>query len=301
MKRLLTLCTAIVLVLVLAACGGDSDSKKITVGAKGFTEQFILGKLTTIMLEENGFTVEEKSNLGSTALRQALENKQIDLSWDYTGTGLVTYLGQDPIQDGQEAFKKLNEIDQAENEIIWTNMSEANNTYALMMRSAQAEELGIKTISDLANYVSENPTNLLMATNAEFGSRADGLPGIEETYEFEFPNDSVTQMDEGLLYAALRDEEIDISVGFGTDARIVEFDLILLEDDLGFFPNYNAAIAMTTETYEKYPEIEEILEPLQKLLDSDAMRELNYQVDIEDKNETDVAREFLIEHGLIEK
>ncbi len=300
MKRLLTLCTAVILILVLAACG-DSNSKKITVGAKGFTEQFILGKLTVLMLEDNGFTVDEKSNLGSTALRQALENKQIDLSWDYTGTGLVTYLGQDPIQDGEEAFKKLNEIDQAENEIIWTNMSEANNTYALMMRSAQAEELGIKTISDLAHYVSENPDKLLMATNAEFGSRPDGLPGIEETYGFKFTSDSVTQMDEGLLYAALRDEEIDVSVGFGTDARIVEFDLILLEDDLGFFPNYNAAIAMTTETYEKYPEIEEIFEPLGELLDSDTMRKLNYQVDIEDRNETDVAREFLIKNGLIEE
>src|SRR5690625_1453836 len=131
MKRLLTLCTAIILVLVLAACG--SDSKKITVGAKGFTEQFILGKLTTIMLEENGFTVEERSNLGSTALRQALENKQVDILWDYTGTGLVTYLGQDPIQESNESFKKLNEIDQAENGIIWTNLSEVDNTYAVIM------------------------------------------------------------------------------------------------------------------------------------------------------------------------
>lgn len=301
MRKLLKVFMTVLLVLVLAACGSDNDAKTITVGAKGFTEQFVLGKLTVLMLEENGFTVDEKSNLGSTALRQALENKQVDLAWDYTGTGLVTYLGQDPIQDGQEAFDKLNEIDQAENDIVWTNMSEANNTYALMMRAAQAEELGISTISDLANYVSENPSDLLMATNAEFGSRPDGLPGIEETYDFAFASDSVTQMDEGLLYAALRDEEIDVSVGFGTDARIVEFDLTLLEDDLGFFPNYNAAIAMTTETYEKYPEIEEIFEPLQKLLDSDTMRELNYQVDIEDKNETDVAREFLIEHGLIEE
>lgn len=301
MKRLLTLCTAIILVLVLAACGSDSDSKKITVGAKGFTEQFVLGKLTTIMLEENGFTVDEKSNLGSTALRQALENKQVDIVWDYTGTGLVTYLGQDPIQDGNESFEKLNEIDQKENGIIWTNLSEVDNTYAVVMRAEQADELGIKTLSDFAAYLNDNPGGLPMATNAEFLNRPDGIPGVEETYGFEFSNDSIHEMDLGLTYAALNKGEVDASVATATDSRIVEFDLVLLEDDQGFFPAYNAAIAMTTDIHEKYPEIEEIFEPLGKLLDSDIMRELNYQVDIEDKNETDVAREFLIENGLIEE
>lgn len=299
MKRLLTLCTAIILMLVLAACG--SDSKKITVGAKGFTEQFILGKLTTIMLEENGFTVEERSNLGSTALRQALENKQVDILWDYTGTGLVTYLGQDPIQDGNESFEKLNEIDQAENGITWTNLSEVDNTYAVVMRAEQADELDIKTLSDFAAYINDNPGGLPMATNAEFLNRPDGIPGVEETYGFKFTNDSIHEMDLGLTYAALNNEEVDASVATATDSRIVEFDLVLLEDDLGFFPAYNAAIAMTTDIYEKYPEIEEIFEPLGELLDSDTMRALNYQVDIEDRNETDVAREFLIENGLIEE
>ena len=301
MKRILTICTAVILVLVLAACGSDKDSKKITVGAKGFTEQFILGKLTTIMLEENGFTVDEKNNLGSTALRQALENKQVDILWDYTGTALVTYLGQDPIQDGQEAFKELNDIDQEENGIVWTNLSEVDNTYGVIMRASLADELGIKTLSDFAAYLNANPGALPMATNAEFLNRPDGIPGVEETYGFEFTNDSVHEMDLGLTYSALNDEEVDASVGTATDSRIVDFDLVILEDDKGFFPAYNAAIAMTTETYEKYPEIEEIFEPLQKLLDSDTMRELNYKVDIEDQNETDVAREFLIENNLIEK
>lgn len=303
MRKRLFLVTTIILVLFLAACGSgnNGESKKITVGAKGFTEQFILGKLTTILLEENGFDVDEKSNLGSTALRQALENKQVDIAWDYTGTGLVTYLGEDPVQDGDEAFKLLNEIDQEENEITWTNLSEADNTYAIIMRAAHAEELGITTLSDFAAYMNENPGELGMATNAEFANRPDGIPGVEETYGFEFSSDSIHEMDPGLTYSALKDEEVDASVGFATDSRIVEFDLVLLEDDKGFFPAYHAAIAMTTETYEKYPEIEEIFEPLQQLLDSDTMRELNYQVDIEDKNETDVARDFLIENGLIEE
>src|SRR5690625_3392192 len=251
MKRLLTLCTAAILMFVLVACGGGSDSKKVTVGAKGFTEQFILGKLTTLMLEDNGFTVEEKNNLGSTALRQALENKQVDIVWDYTGTGLVTYLGQDPIQDGNESFKKLNEIDQAENGIIWTNLSEVDNTYAVIMRAKHADELGIKSLSDFASYLNENPGGLPMATNAEFLNRPDGIPGVEETYGFTFTNDSIHEMDLGLTYAALNNEEVDASVATATDSRIVEFDLVILEDDQGFFPAYNAAIAMTTRSEER--------------------------------------------------
>lgn len=300
MRKLFTVLSAFILIFVLAACGGNSDAKNVTVGAKGFTEQFILGKLTTIMLEENGFNVDEKNNLGSTALRKALENKQVDLAWDYTGTGLVTYLGQDPIQDKEEAFKRLNEIDQEENDLIWTNLSEADNTYSIIMRSDYAEELGIKTLSDFAEYLNENPGGLPMATNAEFLNRPDGIPGVEETYGFEFTDDSIHEMDPGLTYSALKDGEVDASVGFATDSRIVEFDLVILEDDQGFFPAYHAAIAMTTDFYEKYPEIEEIFEPLSDILDSDTMRELNYQVDIEEKNEEDVAREFLIENGLIE-
>ncbi|RKQ27929.1 glycine betaine ABC transporter substrate-binding protein [Oceanobacillus halophilus] len=297
MKKLHVIITLLITITVLAACGGGND-KQITVGAKNFTEQYLLAKMTTYMLEEEGFDVKETTDLGSTALRQALENKQVDITWDYVGTGLVTYLGEDPMTDPQAAFDKLNEIDQADNEIVWTNLNEVDNTYTLMMRAADAEELGITSISDLADYVNSNPGELTMASDAEFSNREDGLPGVYETYGFEFEN--VTDMETGLNYNALRDEEADVSVGFATDARIDAFDFINLEDNQSFFPSYNAAAAMTTETYEEYPELEEILSPLSDLLTSEVMRDLNYQVDIEEKSVDDVAKEFLVENGLIE-
>lgn len=300
MKRLLLILSTFVLIFVLAACGNDKDAKKITVGAKNFTEQFILAKMTTIMLEENGFDVKEKSNLASLALRSALENKQVDLTWDYTGTGLVTYLKEDPISDGQEALKKLNELDK-KNGITWSNITEADNTYALVMRADQAKELGITTLSDFAAYMNEHPGKLRMASHAEFANRKDGIPGVEKEYGFKFADNSIVEMDSGLTYAALKDKQVDVSVAFATDARIKEFGFVILEDDKGFFPSYQAAVAMTIKTKEKYPEIEEILAPLQELLNSESLRELNYQVDIEEKSEDAVAREFLIEHGLIEK
>lgn len=300
MRKLLLLLTIFTLVFVLAACGGDKDSKKITVGAKNFTEQFILAKMTTIMLEENGFDVSEKSNLASLALRSALENKQVDLTWDYTGTGLVTYLKEDPISDGQEALKKLNELDE-KNGITWSNITEADNTYALIMREDHAKELGISTLSDLASYVNENPNKLLMASHAEFANRPDGIPGVEKEYGFEFTSKSIVEMDSGLTYTALKDEQVEVAVAFATDARIKEFDFIVLEDDKNFFPSYQAAVAMTIDAKEKFPEIEEILAPLQEVLNSQSLMELNYQVDIEEQSEDKVARDFLIENGLIEK
>ncbi|RLL43904.1 glycine/betaine ABC transporter substrate-binding protein [Oceanobacillus piezotolerans] len=299
MKKLKLLITLLIAGLVLAACGGGSD-KEITIGSKNFTEQYLLAKMTTFILEDNGFEVDETTDLGSTALRQALENKQVDLTWDYVGTGLVTYLGEEPMTDPQEAYEKVNEIDQAENDIIWTNLNDVDNTYTLMMRQADAEELGIKSISDLAAYINENPGELTMASDAEFSNRDDGLPGVEEMYGFEFQKGNVIDMETGLNYNALRDGEVEVSVGFATDGRIEAFDFINLEDDKSFFPSYNAAVAMTTETNENYPELEEILAPLSQTLDSETMRKLNYEVDIEERSVDEVAKEYLTENGLIE-
>ena len=299
LKRIKVMIVAAMLILVLAACG--SDSKKITVGAKNFTEQFLLATMTTLILEENGFEVDEKSNMGSSALRQALESKQVDITWDYTGTGLVTYLGDEPVADKQEAFEKVNEIDQEKNGIYWTNLAEANNTYTVIMRQEQAKELDISSLSDLAAYMNDNDSELTIATDAEFANRSDGLPGVEETYGFAFNDENIHEMNIGLNYDALRDEEVDTSVGFATDARIDAFDFISLEDDEGFFPSYNAAVAMTEDTYEDYPEIEEILQPLADALDDEAMRELNYLVDIEDESVKSVAKKYLVENGLLKE
>ncbi|TMN22678.1 ABC transporter substrate-binding protein [Lentibacillus cibarius] len=300
MRKVSLFIISIVLLLVLSACGGDGN-KEITIGSKTFTEHYLLAKMSTLLLEQEGFEVNETSNLGSTALRKALENKQVDLTWDYVGTGLVTYLGEDPMSDPQAAFDKLNDIDQEQHDIVWTNLSELVNTYTLMMREDHAKELGISSLSDLADYVNENPNDLSVATNAEFYNRPDGLPGVEETYGFEFPDANVNEMDTGLTYNALRDEEVDVAMGLSTDGRIEAFGFINLEDDQKFFPAYNATAVMTTETYEAYPEIEEIFEPLSDILTSETMIKLNYLVDIEERSVDEVAREFLVENDLIEE
>nr|WP_254369264.1 MULTISPECIES: glycine betaine ABC transporter substrate-binding protein [unclassified Planococcus (in: firmicutes)] len=283
----------------MSACSGVAG-KEVTVGGKNFTEQYILSEMTAFLLVEEGFKVNQMNNLGSSVVRSALVNGQVDLMWEYTGTALITYMGEESISDPEEAFQKVKEID-SENDIHWMNMSEVNNTYALVMRSGQAEELGIESISDLGDYINENPGELSMASDAEFANRSDGLPGVEETYGFEFGTGQVNQMDLGLTQRSLNNEQVDVSVAFETDATIRSYDLVVLEDDEQFFPPYRAAVTINQEVFEEYPEIEEITARLAENLNSDIMRELNYLVDVEGQSVSVVAYDWLVENGFLEE
>ena len=301
MRKSLKLIPLLMITVLLSACSSIGFAgKEITVGGKNFTEQYLLSEMTGFLLEEEGFKVNQMNNLGSSVVRAALENGQVDMMWEYTGTALITYMGEEPIADPAEAFDKVKELDGAEG-IHWMNMSNVNNTYALAMRSEQAEELGIESISDLADYINENPGQLTMASDAEFANRPDGLPGVEEMYGFEFGSAQINQMDIGLTQRTLDNEQVEVSVAFETDATIRSYDLVTLEDDMRFFPPYRAAVSIKQEVLDEYPEIEEITAILADNLDSEIMRELNYRVDIQGESVSVVAYEWLVENELLEQ
>ncbi|MCH4825403.1 glycine betaine ABC transporter substrate-binding protein [Planococcus halocryophilus] len=299
--NLLKLIPLLITAVILSACSGIGvTGKEVTVGGKNYTEQYLLSEMTAFLLVDEGFKVNQMNNLGSSVVRSALENGQVDMMWEYTGTALITYMGEESIADPDAAFEKVKEND-IKNDIHWMNMSGVNNTYALAMRSEQSEELGIKSISDLSDYINENPGELTMAADAEFANRTDGLPGVEETYGFEFGSGQVRQMDLGLTQRTLNNEQVDVSVAFETDATIRNYDLVVLEDDQRFFPPYRAAVAINQEVFEKYPEIEEITARLAESLNSDIMRELNYLVDIEGQSVSVVAYDWLVENDFLEE
>ncbi|TMU88384.1 glycine betaine ABC transporter substrate-binding protein [Bacillus sp. BHET2] len=286
---------------MLTSCSsGGIGGKKISVGGKNFTEQYLLSEMTAFLLKEEGFKVKQMNNLGSTVVRKALENEQVDMMWEYTGTALITYMGQEPMTDPQKTFQKVKKLD-AKNGIHWMNMSSVNNTYALAMNKVQAKQLGIESISDLAEYINDHPGELAMASDAEFANRADGLPGVEEKYGFKFGSGQIKQMDLGLTQRALNNRQVDVSVAFETDATIVDYDLVTLKDDKKFFPPYRAAVSINREVYKKYPEIKDITAKLASKLDSDIMRELNYKVDIEGNSVSVVAHDWLVENDLIKE
>ncbi len=295
----LKLIPLLVIALILSACSGVAG-KEVTVGGKNFTEQYLLSEMTAFLLVEEGFKVNQMNNLGSSVVRSALINGQVDMMWEYTGTALITYMGEESISDPEKAFERVKELD-SENNIHWMNMSEVNNTYALAMTSERSEELGITSISELADYINDNPGELTMAADAEFANRSDGLPGVEETYGFSFGSGQVKQMDLGLTQRSLDNEQVDVSVAFETDATIRSYDLVVLEDDERFFPPYRIAVTINEEVFEEYPEIEEITARLADRLDSNIMRELNYLVDIEGQSVSVVAYDWLVENGLLEE
>ncbi|TCP29488.1 osmoprotectant transport system substrate-binding protein [Scopulibacillus darangshiensis] len=300
MKRLLKISIFIVSICVLSACS-SSGGKHVTIGAKDFTEQFILSKMAVFLLEDHGFKVDEMDNLGSSVLRKTMETGQIDMMWEYTGTALTTYLKQDPISNPDKSFQKVKKMDAKQNDIAWMNKSNVNNTYCLLMDKKEARKLGIKTISDLADYINKHPGKMTMGTDAEFGSRADGLKGVETKYGFQFGAKQIKQMQIGLYYKALHNGAVDVVAGFQTDSGIKKYNLLVLKDDKKFFPVYDAALSVDADIYKKYPEIKKITKPLAEKLNSDVMRELNYKVDVEGKNVSVVAHNWLVKNGLLEK
>jgi osmoprotectant transport system substrate-binding protein len=295
------LCLGIVLLLAMSIVApGMAADKKLVVGSKAFTEQRLFGQILILLLEKNGFTAEDKTGLGGTlVVREALVNKQVDICVEYTGTGLLTILkAPQAITDPGKCYEEVKKLDE-KNGMVWLPYMQANNTYCLMMRKADVETFKIKTISDLSKYVTVNPDKISLGVSAEFYSRPDGYKPLQAAYGFKFPEDKIVKMDPGLVYKALKEGQLQVSMGFATDGRIREFGLVVLEDDKAYFPVYNPSVVVRKETLDAYPELVQIFAPLSQKLDTKTMTELNFQVDGEHKSAKDVAKEFLTKAGLL--
>ena len=302
-----------VLAIAVAGCGGaggggggtaggiDLSDSEFTVGSKEFTEQLILGHITLQALEAAGATVNDQIGLaGSVAARKALESGEIDMYWEYTGTGWITYLGHtDPIPDRQKQFEAVAKEDLEKNDIQWLEPpSPANNTYAFAVRSEAYDKLGVKKLSDFKQLIEENPEEATICVGTEFSTRDDGLPGMEKAYGFQFPSENVVKMDEGQIYQAT-DEGNRCNFGevFATDGRIAALDLKVIEDDKNFFPLYNPALNVRKEAMD--PKIEKLFAPISEKLDTQTLQKLNAQVDVEGQLPEEVAEQWLSENGFV--
>jgi osmoprotectant transport system substrate-binding protein len=286
--------------LILSACApaqSPQGARTVVIGSKDFTEQFIVAEMYAQLLENEGFTVERKLNLGGTPIaHEAIMNGDIDLYPEYTSTGLLTMFKLYPIQDAQEIYTTVKRGYEQQYGLTWLTPSPFNDTQALAMTKEVAAQYGIQTYSDLAQKAPE----LILGGPAEFLEREDGLQGLQQAYGgFQFKE--VKQLGTGSLrYQALLEGQVDVVVAFGTDGAIKGNDLLLLVDDKVFYPIYNVAPVVRQDTLEKYPQIEKILNDFAPLLTDDIMSGLNWQVDgPEAKEPADVARAFLIEKGLI--
>lgn len=286
--------------LGLMAPAGAND---LVVGGKNFTEQLILSSMTQQYLSAKGYTVDLKNGLGTTIMRQALESGQIDIVWDYTGTALIVYNKIDEKLDQDQSYERVKQLDAPRN-LIWLKPSGLNNTYALAVPEQRAEEEGLNTIEDLANKIKQShqqdpDKKYLMGVDFEFASRPDGLEPLQALYGFTLDRSEVKQMDPGLVYTALHNDQLNVGLTYSSDGRVQGFKLRLLEDNKGFFPFYSATPIVRKEILDANPQLAEQLNTLSARIDTAKMAEMNKKVDIDQLPIAQVAADFLRAEGLL--
>ncbi|MCS3471622.1 osmoprotectant transport system substrate-binding protein [Pseudomonas sp. JUb42] len=289
--------TSLVFSLALGAFGSANAENTIVVGGKKFTEQQLVAEMTAQLFRANGYSVDKRADLGSSVLRAAQENGQVDVYWEYTGTSLVIYNNIKERLGADETYKRISMLD-AQKGITWLNPSKANNTYALAMRKDEAGKDGITSISDLAQKVSAGK-EYKFASNAEFFSRSDGLKPLQEMYKFEFERRNIIRMDGGLTYQALKDGQVDLALVLSTDGRIPAFGFIVLKDDKDFFPSYALTPVIRTKILADNPRIAELLNALSARLDDENIGQLNARVDVGRESIESVAKAFLQNNKLL--
>jgi osmoprotectant transport system substrate-binding protein len=284
--------------LAVLCWGAGAAAQTIVVGGKAFTEQQIMTAMTVAILKAKGFNPDRKAGMGSAAVRAAMENGQIDVYWEYTGTGLGVFNKiTDKFPSAEAAYRKIKEVDAAKG-IVWLNMSAVNNTYGFAMNKDDAQKRGLVSMSDLAKAINGG-AKLTFASNAEFYARPDGLPGWQAAYGFEFDRDNVKRMDTGLTYSALKDRQVDTAVVFATDGRIPAFNFVVLKDDKNYAAPYNLTPVVRKEILDKNPKIADALNAIAAKLNDDNMAKLNASVDVDKKTPEEVAEGFLKANGLI--
>lgn len=279
-----------------SATGGTTPSGAvIRVGSKNFTEQFIIGEMYALILENAGYKVERKINLGTTDIAQAaLEKGEIDLYPEYTGTGLLTVLKLPSNTDQKAVFDAVKNGYKEKFNLVWLDPAPMNNTQALAMTKEGSQKFGITTISEMAAKAGE----LKIIGPPEFQEREDGLPGLQAAYG-NFQIKEYVSVDAALKYKGLVEGQADVSVAFGTDGEIANYGLVVLTDDKGLFPPYQVAPVVRQQTLDANTNVASLLNALAPKLTDATMQRLNFEVSGNKRKFEDVAREFLVAEGLI--
>lgn len=282
-------------VLLLAGCEDNAGS--VTIGSKNFGESNILAQMIAILAEARGISVNGPIEYPTTqSVLEALKAGELDIYPDYNGTGLVM-IGQNPLTDGDAATARVEEL-YAPLGITWLPRFGFANNYGLAMSEAVAAELGITRISDLVGQADA----LTLGIEDDFQVRPlDGLQPLSARYGMTFGALDVVPLDaRGTLYDKLLDGEIDVAEVFTTDGQIADYDLVVIEDDLNFFPVYQAAMVARADSLTRVPALGEAVRALEGRIDAELMRSLNSSVEIDGRPAEAVARSALAEMGLVE-
>lgn len=286
-KTLWASCFAALIGFLLAGCS-SSTQETIKIGSKDFTENLVISEIYALALEDSGYTVERFPNIASSVIPQAIENGEVDLYPEYTGTSLLTIF-QLPLEtDPDEVAKSIRKKYEEGGELTTLDYAPANDSAGIAVKTSISEKYNIKTISDLQR----NADKIRVASQGEFEYRADGLPALEKVYgEFNFK--SLTVYDNSLKYQVLINDEADATPAYTTEGQLSNLEeFTILEDDKNFWPPYNIVPVVRQETLEKHPDLEAIINEISRELDTRTVTELNAQVDIDGKDYQEVAKEY---------
>lgn len=278
--------------------GKSVDGAHVAVGSKNFTEQIVLGKIAVTLLKSAGAHVDDLTNIpGSNSARSAMLRGNIDMQWEYTGTGWISYLGHDdPIEDSHQQYIAVRDADR-KNGLTWLPPAPMNNTYGLAIRQGKAKQLNITKISQLKDLPLDERTFCL---EAEFANRNDGFQPMLAKYGIpQVPSSNISLMDTGAIYSATDRGGCNFGEVFTTDGRIKALNLRNLEDDQHFFPKYNVALVFRTDLIKKYPQLEPLFEPVAQKLTNDVFQDLNAKVDVDGDEPSEVAWDWLREEGFV--
>jgi osmoprotectant transport system substrate-binding protein len=309
-KLALTFVLITALVTMLSACGfsppssgrgsssgsGSGSSAPVIVGSKSFTENILIGDMMYDLLQANlkGVTVENKSNLGGTMVPwNAIQSGQVDMYCEYTGTGLVDILKQQPTTNPDAAYQTVKTMYPQKFHIDWLNPLGFNDTYAIAVPQSIAQQYHLQKISDLAPVASK----LAFGAEPEYFTRPDGYAGLVNSYGLHFG--SKKELNVGLKYEAVGTNQVQVIDVFSTDGQLIKYNMVVLQDDKQFFPPYYAAPIVREDTLKAHPEVSAILNKLAGKFTDSIMQKLNYQVDVQHQSADTVAKQFLVSQGLL--
>ena len=287
-------CLFLSAIALLVSCSGDRKDT-IVVGSKNFSEQALLGEILAQHIEaRTHLHVTRRFYLaGSYICQQALLSGRIDTYVEYTGTALTAIL-HDPIEkDSSAVFARVQSEYQRRFGLVVMPSLGFNNTFAIVIRGEDARRLNLKTISD----ASANTSQWRAGFGYEFMERPDGFAGLASTYGLRFA-EPPRILDLGLLYRALLEKQVDFVAGNSTDGLLSARDLVILADDKHYFPPYEAVPVVRSETLARHPEVHAAIAELAGQISDAEMRKMNFAVDGEHRDATEVAREFLHAKGL---
>ena len=280
--------------VLLSGCESKKDT--IHIATKPMSEQFILGEMLALLIEENSdlhVKITKGVGGGTSNIHPAMIKGDFDLYPEYTGTGWLVILKKDTLLPPDQLFSELQKEYSREYGLKWVAPYGFNNAYSLAVSNEMAKKYNLKTFSDLALY----PDLFTFGAEYDFYEINDGYADLCAYYNLKFKKN--LDMDIGLKYEAMRSGKIDVINIFTTDGQISHANLTILKDDKHFFPSYYCATIVREETLKEHPELERILEKMNGILTDQEMADMNYKVDVEHRTEREVAVEFLKKKGLL--